>query len=77
MLKSLQEMGLERIWLVGEEFKRAATDCLTSLASCSSVRLFEDVEAVKLALREAPVADYTILIKGSNGTKLYQLPEFI
>ena len=77
VLKSLQDMGLERIWLVGEEFKRAATDCLTSLASCSSVRLFEDVEAVKLALREDPVADYTILIKGSNGTKLYQLPEFI
>ena len=67
----LQDMELERIWLVGSEFGKA---CQTSLAT-GQVKVFRDVEAVKTALREEKIADATILIKGSNGTKLYQLPE--
>ena len=64
--KQLQDMELERIWLVGEEFSKAAEE---------GMRVFKDVEEVKAALKAEPISDSTILIKGSNGTKLYQLPE--
>lgn len=64
--KQLQDMELERIWLVGSEFAKAAEE---------GMRVFKDVEEVKAALKAEPISDSTILIKGSNGTKLYQLPE--
>ncbi|MBR3856452.1 MAG: UDP-N-acetylmuramoyl-tripeptide--D-alanyl-D-alanine ligase [Bacteroidaceae bacterium] len=66
IVKQLQDMELERIWLVGEEFSKAAEE---------GMRVFKDVEEVKEALKAEPISDSTILIKGSNGTKLYQLPE--
>ena len=66
IVKQLQDMELERIWLVGEEFSKAAEE---------GMRVFKDVEEVKTALKAEPISDSTILIKGSNGTKLYQLPE--
>ena len=61
----LQGMELERIWLVGEEFSKAAEE---------GMRVFKDVEEVKAALKAEPISDSTILIKGSNSTKLHQLP---
>ena len=66
VVHQLQEMKLERIWLVGEEFSKAAEE---------GMRVFKDVEEVKAALKEEPISDSTILIKGSNSTKLHQLPE--
>lgn len=66
VVHQLQEMKLERIWLVGEEFSKAATE---------GMRVFKDVEEVKEALKSEPISDSTILIKGSNSTKLHQLPE--
>ena len=68
IVKQLQEMKLERIWLVGEEFEKAAS---------AGMRVFKDVDAVKVALKEEPITNSTILIKGSNSTKLHQLPEAI
>ena len=62
----LQGMELERIWLVGSEFEKVAEEGMC---------VFKDVEEVKAALKAEPISDSTILIKGSNGTKLYQLPE--
>ena len=64
IIKQLQGMVLERIWLVGEEFGKVAVE---------GMRVFKDVEAVKEALKEEQISNSTILIKGSNGTKLYQL----
>lgn len=64
IIVQLQGMGLERIWLVGEEFGKVAVE---------GMRVFKDVEAVKEALKEEQISNSTILIKGSNGTKLYQL----
>ena len=64
IVEQLRDMELERIWLVGSEFKKVA----------EGIRVFDDVEAVKIALKEEPISDMTILIKGSNGTKLHQLP---
>ena len=68
VVRRLQEMNLERIWLVGEEFGKAAAE---------GMRVFSDVEAVKDALGEVTPQHATILIKGSNSTKLWQLPEAI
>ena len=72
IVEQLQSMDLERIWLVGAEFGKAC-----SSACPSPIRLFKDVEEVKAALKEKPVANSTILIKGSNSTKLHQLPDAI
>jgi UDP-N-acetylmuramoyl-tripeptide--D-alanyl-D-alanine ligase len=61
------QTGIDEVWLVGDEF--AQTDC--------PYRKFHDVEEVKTAIRDHCPEGYTILIKGSNSTKLYQLPELL
>ena len=67
IVELLQTMELEEVWLVGEEF--AATNC--------HFRKFHDVEEVKAAIANDMPKGKTILIKGSNGTKLFQLPELL
>lgn len=59
--------GLTNVWLVGEEF--AKTDC--------SFQKFGSVEEVKAAIRAHRPEGYYILIKGSNGTRLFELPELL
>ena len=72
ILKQLEEMNLERIWLVGEEFEKAVSN--SSIHQLINLSTFKDVEEVKAALKEGPIVDSAILIKGSNTTKLHQLP---
>lgn len=70
LLHLLAENGPRTAWLVGDEFREAAgTD--------STYRLFHDVEEVKEQLRREPLEGYTILIKGSNGNRLFELPELL
>lgn len=59
----LQQLGLEEVWLVGEEFER--TIC--------PFRKFSNVDEVKLALEDQPMQGRYILVKGSNGIHLSQL----
>ena len=59
--------GIDEVWLVGEEF--AKTD--------ATYRKFHDVEEVKATIKAERPEGFTILIKGSNGTRLYQLPELL
>ncbi len=65
--------GSQQVWLVGNEFAQA----LTTLPADKKVifRTFPDVEAVKAELEAQPLNNQLILIKGSNGTRLFQLPE--
>ena len=59
--------GIGNAWLVGEEFGKI--DC--------NFRKFHDVEEVKAVLgNECPEGLY-ILIKGSNGIRLFELPEML
>ena len=58
-------LSAESVWLVGENFQRLNPPFPT----------FKDVEEVKARLGEAPVENRLILIKGSNGTRLFQLPD--
>lgn len=64
VVEQLGNMDLERVWLVGSEFEKAASE---------GMRVFKDVEAVKAALKEEVITNTTILIKGSNYIRLYQL----
>ena len=61
------EIGLDEVWLVGSEF--AAID--------SPYRKFADVDEVKAAIQANQPQGYHILIKGSNSTRLFQLPELL
>ena len=63
----LQTTGIEEVWLVGEEFGK--TQC--------HFRKFTDVEAVKTAIATQRPEGKCILIKGSNSTRLYQLPDLL
>ena len=63
----LSAMQLEEVWLVGDEF--AAID--------SPFRKFKDEDAVKAAIAQRQPQGRYILIKGSNGTRLFLLPELL
>ena len=63
----LKTTDVETVWLVGEEFNDTQCD----------YRKFKDVEEVKAAIAEEHPEGHYILIKGSNSTKLYQLPELL
>jgi len=63
----LAESAFDSVWLVGDEF--------TDLPA--AYRHFHDVDEVKAALGAEKPKGYHILIKGSNSTRLYQLPELL
>ena len=65
----LKTAGFNEIWLVGDEFGHTPCDF--------PCRKFHDVEEVKTALAQGQPHNYYILIKGSNSTRLYQLPELL
>ena len=65
----LQEANFEQVWLVGEEF-----ECTQRPVT---FRLFKDVEEVKFAIAQYKPQNMTILIKGSNSTKLFELPKVL
>ncbi|MBO4827118.1 MAG: UDP-N-acetylmuramoyl-tripeptide--D-alanyl-D-alanine ligase [Prevotella sp.] len=63
----LKEFGLVNTWLVGEEFAKTKSD----------FRKFKDVDEVREAIEACQPQGHSILIKGSNGTKLFLLPEVL
>lgn len=63
----LQANGISDVWLVGSEFGK--TNC--------PYRKFADVAAVKEEIAQHPLRDKYILIKGSNGIRLFELPEVL
>ena len=63
----LNQAQFDTVWLVGPEFKQAE----------SPYRVFQNVDEVKAQLSSCPVEGQNILIKGSNSTRLYQLPDLL
>lgn len=63
----LASAGFDEVWLVGEEFMKTKT----------AFRRFNDIEEVKAAISDHKPEDCYILIKGSNGIRLYQLPDML
>ena len=74
MVRQALECGAQTLWLVGPEFAKAAPQ---SDETGVEVRTFEDVEAARRALGEQKPTGRLILIKGSNSTRLHQLPELL
>ena len=74
ILNRLAELQLQQIWLVGSEFKKALQS-----NPVVNARTFADVDEVKalLAAPDGKPRDYTILVKGSNSTKLIQLLDLL
>ena len=65
LVETVAQCGLDMVWLVGKEF--ADIDC--------PYRKFDDVEQVRAALAAGDRPEgYHILVKGSNGTRLFVLP---
>ncbi len=62
----LAQSDFEQVWLVGSEFAHVS-DCPTRF------RRFTDVEAVKATLTEEKPKGMTILLKGSNSVRLFEL----
>lgn len=71
IVKRLLDSKLEHIWLVGNEF------CKIQPVSDPRFSFFQDIAEVSDFVKAHPVEGKTILIKGSNGTRLYQLPELL
>ncbi len=63
----LVENNIKDVWLVGEEFDDI--DC--------DFRKFHDVNEVKEAIAQNMPKGYHILIKGSNGNRLFELPPLL
>ncbi len=73
VLDRLNAMELESAWLVGEAFENAAG----TEKDKKGFRFFKDVEAVRSAIAEDKPEGCLILIKGSNGTRLFTVPELL
>ena len=69
IVDQLKTMHLEQVWLVGQEFEHCDTP--------DTFRLFENVNEVKEAIKAGKPTGQYILIKGSNGTRLFELPELL
>ncbi len=80
IIERLAKDGVQQAWLVGEEFCKVVSETLPGDGSADGgvqIHTFANVDEVKAELQAHPVCGRTILIKGSNGTKLFQLPELL
>ena len=64
ILALIESLRFDKVYLVGSEFTRAAA---------GAHPCFENVDALKEYLTANPIVDYTILIKGSNSTRLTKI----
>ena len=64
ILALISSLGFTKVYLVGSEFTKSAA---------GAYHCFENVEALKEHLATNPIKDCTILIKGSNSTRLTQI----
>lgn len=67
VVDTLKAKGLNDVWLVGEEFGKTQCD----------FHKYNNVEEVKQAIAGHKPTGKCILIKGSNGTKLFELPALL
>jgi UDP-N-acetylmuramoyl-tripeptide--D-alanyl-D-alanine ligase len=72
IINILDNVNASEIWLVGQEFQYTNRSLLTT-----ANRVFSNVDEVKQELSNLPLKDKMILIKGSNGTRLFELPDYL
>lgn len=73
-LRKIIESEFEQVWLVGEEFKKALSALDTET---TGITTFSDANEVIAQLKESEISGRTILIKGSNSTRLISLVEHL
>ena len=67
VVEHLNLVGCQQVWLVGENF----------LPFANQYKVFKNVDEVKAELQVNPITNSLVLVKGSNGTKLFTLPELL
>ena len=67
--------GIQTAWFVGEEFAKALATMVIS--PNIHVQTFDNVQTVIERINSEPPTGRLILIKGSNSTKLHQLPDLL
>ena len=67
VVELLKATGVTNVWLVGEEFLKTNTD----------FRKFKNVDEVKAEIAHHQPENHYILIKGSNGIRLFELPDLL
>lgn len=67
VVDNLKAKGFNDVWLVGEKFSKRLCD----------FHKYKNVEEVKQAIADNKPSGKCILIKGSNGTKLFELPKLL
>ena len=67
LVDALAKTDIDEVWLVGDEFGKTYCD----------YRKFANVDEVKAEIMRQRPTGRLILVKGSNGTKLFQLPELL
>lgn len=76
ILKKLLSMHLDLVCLVGEEFRKALKEVTEPVEETSNTKWFPTSDDLVAWLKENPVSDHTILIKGSRGIRMEKiLPE--
>ena len=76
ILKKVLSMHLDLVCLVGEEFRKALKEVTEPVEETSNAKWFPTSDDLVAWLKENPVSDHTILIKGSRGIRMEKiLPE--
>ena len=69
LVEMLAGAGLERCYLVGPEF--------SGLPMPENMALFTDTDALRAHLQQCPVSGATVLVKGSNTNRLWELESIL
>ena len=76
ILKKLASLDLDLVCLVGEEFGKALGTVTEPVEVTSNTKWFQTSDALATWLKENPISNHTILIKGSRGIRMEKiLPE--
>ena len=76
ILKLAASIGLEKLCLVGDEFRKAIDSHIVDIPSGLDLRWFPDSVALATALHDAPLSGNVVLVKGSRGIMMEKaLPE--
>ena len=77
VLQRLLSTDCKEAWLVGQGYEPALTQLTPAQRAACRLLPFPNVESVKAYLQDHPQHDRLILVKGSNGTRLFTLPEHL
>ena len=73
ILKKVLSMHLDLVCLVGEEFRKALEEVTEPVEETSNTKWFPTSDDLVAWLKENPVSDHTILIKGSRGIRMEKI----